>query len=569
MRPGALLVALALLDAPPAQTVRIDLIAADARGRVVDTLQPADFEVIDDGRAQTLEGARFIRPSAGAPRLLAVFLDEYHVSPAATLRVREAVERVVAGRLGPADLLVVMKPLDSVFGIRLSTDRDEALAAIRAFEGRRGDYEPRNVYERNFMAGAPARIEAARTQVVMSAMTALAVHCGSYPDQRKSLVVVSEGIGRVERGRGYEYLPTLETLTRAAQQSNVAVYAVNPGDALAPGSDGLAQLAADTAGQATAADVESGLGRALDDAAGYYLLTYRASRPEDGRFHPVDVRVRRPGTALRARKGYFAPSPDEALRRALAARANAPPVVAPPEPAPHASTLIRPWFGTSRGADGRTRVTFVWEPAARLTGERRRRVPARVHVTALASDDSVLFDGVVMPTGPAALDAADGGAPAARAVFEMAPGRLRTRMQILDAAQSVVDTDVRSIVVRDMKAGVLIGTPEVLRARNAREFRSLDSADAVPVSSREFSRTERLRIRFSASGPPGAPLAVSARLLSRMGPMRELPVGFSSTGLHEIDVPLAGLAAGEYLIELHASGAAGAATDVIDFRVTT
>jgi hypothetical protein len=61
-----------------------------------------------------------------------------------------------------------------------------------------------------------------------------------------------------------------------------------------------------------------------------------------------------------------------------------------------------------------------------------------------------------------------------------------------------------------------------------------------------------------------------------MGPMRELSVVAVSTGddggvmsVRELDVPLAGLAVGDYVIELSASSAAGEAKDVIDFRVTT
>jgi hypothetical protein len=145
-------------------------------------------------------------------------------------------------------------------------------------------------------------------------------------------------------------------------------------------------------------------------------------------------------------------------------------------------------------------------------------------------------------------------------------------MAIQDAAQQVLDSDVRSIVVRDMKTGVAIATPEVLRARNAREFRALDGETAVPVASREFSRTERLLVRFQAYGADDAKPIVTARLRSRMGgTLRELPVTAPTApgGASEIDVPLAGLAAGEYLIELVVTAPTGNAKDVIDFRVTT
>src|SRR5580765_2169307 len=152
----------------PTQTVRIDVIASDAKGRPLDTLKPADFELQDEGVARALDDVRLVQPSPDDARLIAVFLDEYHVSPGATDRVRAAVSRLLSEQVRPRDLLVVMKPLDSVFAIQPTTDRAASLAAIQSFEGRRGEYDARNAYEQNFMAGVPARIETARSQVALS-----------------------------------------------------------------------------------------------------------------------------------------------------------------------------------------------------------------------------------------------------------------------------------------------------------------------------------------------------------------------------------------------------------------
>jgi VWFA-related protein len=551
---------------PTPQVVRIDVIASDGRGRRLENLKPTDFEVRDGGIVQALESARFVRPTGDEGRVIAIFLDEYHVSADNTARVREAVATFIDTVLSPQDELVVMKPLDSLFAIRLTRDRETARANVGSFEGRSGDYTPRNTYERNFMAGTTARMEGARSQVALSAINALAVHLGNVPDRRKTLIVVSEGMGRGERRRGLEYLPTTETIVRSAQRANVAIYPVNPAERV-DDADTIRPLAGETAGEAIAADLDGGLRRALDDASGYYLLTYRAERLDDGRFYPVQVQVKRPNTNVRARSGYFAPSPDDTLRASLLAQINEPKPVVPLEPAPHVSPLIRAWFGTSRGEGGKTRVTFVWEPTARTTGERQRRLPARLSLTAIAPDNSVLYEGLVNPTAPG-LIAESVGTPS-KVVFDMAPGRLRLRMSIQDLAQQVIDSDIRSISIRDMRGNVMIGSPEVLRARNAREFRTLDTEHAVPAAAREFSRMERLLVRFRVYGPAGAPVSVSARLLSRMGPMRELPVTATDDGQQTLDLSLAGLAVGEYVVEVSASSSAGEAKDVVDFRVTT
>jgi hypothetical protein len=146
-------------------------------------------------------------------------------------------------------------------------------------------------------------------------------------------------------------------------------------------------------------------------------------------------------------------------------------------------------------------------------------------------------------------------------------------MRIEDAASNLLDSDVRDIAVRDLRRGVAIGTPEVFRARTAREFAALDAdPTAVPVSSREFSRTERLLIRVpaysSADGGRDRP-TVSAKLLNRSGQtMRVLEVQPAAGNMNRIDFPLAGLAIGEYLIEVAAKGRPGETKELIDFRIT-
>src|SRR5207249_11359138 len=139
-------------------------------------------------------------------------------------------------------------------------------------------------------------------------------------------------------------------------------------------------------------------------------------------------------------------------------------------------------------------------------------------------------------------------------------------------ATQAIDSDVREITVRDLRAAVALGTPEILRSRSARDYRALEKdPDATPVVSREFSRTERLMIRVAAYAPAGGPMAVSARLVSRGGQaMRDLETldGPTLPAVKQIDLPLAGLAAGEYLIEFAVKSPAGEVKDLLSFRVT-
>jgi hypothetical protein len=302
------------------------------------------------------------------------------------------------------------------------------------------------------------------------------------------------------------------------------------------------------------------------DASSYYLLTYRSARGADGMFHSVDVSVKTKGVRIRARKGFWAPTPDEIQRADFLARANEPRPVVPLPPARRTSPMIRPWFGMAKGANGNTRVTFVWEPAGAVPGDRRVRTPSRVEVKALGAGGTPVFEGTVRPTGAVSPDAAE--ASQARAVFEVPPGRIRLEMSIEDSAASRIDMDVRDLIVGDLRAPVAIGTAEVLRARTARDVRALEAnPDAVPVASREFSRSERLLVRVPVYAPTTP--EVSVRLLSQAGQsMRPVQASPLADGRIQIDIPLAGLVSGEYSLEIVAASPAGQAKDTLRFRVT-
>jgi VWFA-related protein len=589
--------------APRISVVRADVIVSDARRRPVENLTPADFAIVENGAPQTLDAVRFVKigrdpqsdfvavpirsaideqeqAARDGTRLVAILLDEYHVSAASTGRVRDALARFVDQDLGPRDLVAVLKPLDSLLTIRMTRDREQIRHAIDTFQGRLGEYEARTPFEQNFIAGAPARIEQVRAQVATSALNALVVHLGRLADGRKSIVMVSDGLTRSVRRRG-ESLPTIDAVIRSANRYNVSIYPMTPDAAdgsgePAPEAETLRALADGTDGHALVAggNADGEFQQIMDDASAYYLLTYRSTHVDDGNFREVQVHVKRPGVSVRARKGYWALWPDEAFVGELLRRGNEPaPSTLPPafDVPRRTSPLIRPWFGTSRGADGKVRVTFVWEPAGRVPGDRSRvGPPARVALKALGPDGTLVFDGIVMPAAVSELQARADPA-VARAVFDVSPGRLRLVMAIEDAGTQSIDSDAREIAIRDLKGPVALGTAEVLRIRTARDFRAVDAdPDAVPVASREFSRTERLIIRFPAYAPGGPPHA-SARLLGRSGAvLRDLPVGLPRTdgGLFQIDLPLAGFAPGEYSIEISASSPAGEAKDLLGFRVT-
>ncbi len=168
-------------------------------------------------------------------------------------------------------------------------------------------------------------------------------------------------------------------------------------------------------------DLAAGMKQIMRDASGYYLLGYTsAAAPTDGKFHTIDVRVKRPNVDVRARKGYFAYTAEDAARAAAPPKAGPPPAVANAlgaivEPA-RGGHAARFWTGTEQLADGKAKVTFVWEPLVQNEGPRATDVPSRVMLTATAADGSTVFRGRVAPP-----EAADPAAPAPATAPPTAP----------------------------------------------------------------------------------------------------------------------------------------------------
>jgi hypothetical protein len=238
---------------------------------------------------------------------------------------------------------------------------------------------------------------------------------------------------------------------------------------------------------------------------------------------------------------------------------------------------IRTWIGTAPADGGRSRVTFVWEPVPSTPGEPRRDPPTRVSLIAAGGEGRAYFRGKV-PSDEAAASADTSALQSGRSSaveFDATPGRMQLRLSVEGASGQMIDSDILDLDVPDYTAPqVSLTTPQVLRARNAIEVRQLNAnPGAVPVADREFRRTERLLIRFSASGPGTEVPETSVRLLNRAGQrMSDLPtqpVAGATGGRLQVDLPLAGLPAGEYIVEVKSAAGGSEAKQFVGFRVVS
>lgn len=558
----ALLAAVPLRAVP--EGVRISTMVTDRAGRPVMGLTLNDFELREDGVAQKLLSVDPRRPE---PRRIAILLDEFHVQPSDTARVRDAVTRFVDERLRTDDTVVVLKPLDSLTSIRLTDNRARLREAIAAFEGRQGQLEPRSKLEEETLGRAPALVEAGRAQVVLSGLRALTGQLGTAPG-RSAILLVSEGFAPQPRRLNSRGLPDLGIVERFANRYDVPVYAFDPrpaDDEADVASVMLGRLVSETGGTLSRGeDLAGNLARAGTEIDGGYVLTYMPAHGDDGRYHPVQVTLVGRQADARSRGGYIAPLSAD-VRRAMREATGGGPVL--PTRQLRRSPLIDVWSGVTRATATQGRVVVTWEPGRNAVGTSRSNA-ARVTLKATTREGTVLFEGMIAPMrvgGVADATATD------RAEFDAPAGRVQLDIAILGISGEKLDYDARDLEVPAMKGTTPLLLPAmVIATQSAREFREVTvNASAPPDPSRQFRRTERLVIRVPAY-VAGAPVHVTARLLNRLAqPMHDLQPLPDSGEVSQFDLPLAPLAPGDYYLQFTVPNPSGPPVEQrIAFRIT-
>ena len=360
-------------------------------------------------------------------RLFVIFLDDYHVRRGASLAVRGPLMSFLQD-LGPLDMVAVMYPLTPVGDVRFTRDHGALTRMIQQFDGRKFDYTPRNQYEDRYAMYPSTVVERIRNEVSFSGLRALVTHLGALREGRKSVIVVSEGYTNMLppqlreevagfRGTGpgagaaggFEDSAAEDTarffadadlqfeLRRvydAANRSNTSLYTLDPRGLgvfefgidervgfrtdqtfMRSTADTLRVLADQTDGRAIVnqADLEGGLRQVVRDTSFYYLVGYNSSEaPTDGKFHPIQVEVKRRGVQVRARTGYWALTAEETAGRWR----PPPPGRTPPSRRPSARSLSQ--RAVARRGPGSPRAGVrTARPGSPSSGSRCRRVRAR------------------------------------------------------------------------------------------------------------------------------------------------------------------------------------------------
>ncbi len=421
--------------------VVVDAVVTDRQGNFVRGLTKDDFTVLQDGKSQPISAFAVVdlqvqpaderrssqsvdpdvrtnaQPFEG--RVYLLVLDDINTDGVRSPYVKTAARRFIEQHFHDNDLMAVMYTGRSNLGQSFTNNRRLLLAVVDQFFGRKDQMAASMIRQSrsNQQGGGPApgtdgldrQFDAAST---LESIRYLAEWLGgTMPGRRKALILLSEGLagftydddntifGNNAMGRiGDEMRNTVA----AAAQANVSIFTIDPrgGGALLDeedtevrsGADSLRALAHETGGMALvhSNNFAMAFDRVVADSTSYYILAYMP--PVDkraGTFHTIDVKVNRPGTQVRARKGYASPKKTPAAQPAsgttpaeLRAALNSSVPV---------SGLAMTVFATPFKGDRRTASVLV---GAELRGrdlelprtDPNGRLPDQVEITYIAAD---------------------------------------------------------------------------------------------------------------------------------------------------------------------------------------
>jgi VWFA-related protein len=361
--------------------VEVDAAVTDAAGNPVAGLTAADFEVLEDGKPQKIAAFTPVdipiekaeRPLfAASPierdvqsnrqatgRVYLLVIDDLHIQPLGTARVKAAARGFIERYLGQNDLAAIVYTSGRAdAGQEFTNNKRLLLAAVdrlmggkmrsatldRLEEYRRQSGMPRIQQEAQRINDPNLMERGYRARNTLESIEKLAEFLAGVHGRRKALIFVSEGIDYdIHDPFTNADATTIIDATReaigAATRANVSIYGLDPRGLTAMGDEGievgafpddpaygipqtalfdelrlsqnsLRTLSDETGGFAIVNrnDFQGAFERVVRDNSTYYMLGYYPTNDRrDGRFRKIEVRVKRPGLQVRSRKGYVAP----------------------------------------------------------------------------------------------------------------------------------------------------------------------------------------------------------------------------------------------------------------------
>lgn len=589
--------------------VQIDVSVLDRDGNPVRGLTEQDFSLFENGKPQVIRGfvpielpapvrpaaawARDIGPDvvANPPemrRLVVILMDDgMTAADAGESELAVRIARAAIDQLGPADLAAVAF---TYLGRaqNFTADRRELHAAVESFVPRRSSAVE---------VGPPIACRLARGGCVVAALRNIGEFLNTAPPGRKVLIYIGSSPDLPVRPDAEDPISVATDMFRMLQRANVEINAFDAGGlrTFAPiaadrsvreaatrisldraGQDNLRSLADNTGGRAIVDTnaPDAAVAEIFRRNSAYYLLGFQSSDPKpDGRFRKIEVRVNRPDVEVRTRSGYYAARSSDLRKKTEPDPLEA--TLAHGLPAPdlpvqlHAAILPVP---------GRRESAVVVTAGLQQTSD-----VAAEHVSILiaAFDSAWKERGRQRQSFDLAARAANAGTFQydVHSRFVLRPGRYEIRVAVDSRGRR--GSVMKSVDVPDFRDHELALSSVFIDRRPAvvvQADATRDLLPIVPTSARAFAGGDKVSmfVRVSQGGKkPAADVTVTTRIVDARDSVRHEQRAVVSadrfaparTADHQVDLPLAQLEGGEYLLRVDAVAGARKSSRDARFRV--
>jgi VWFA-related protein len=310
----------------------------------------------------------------------------------------------------------------------------------------------------------------------------------------------------------------------------------------------------------------------VQDSSAYYLLGYRAPGRPDGKFRRITVRSTRPGTSVRARKGYHAArtSPAAAPSRGVLGDLLSSPVPVPGLTMRAASTVL-----PMDAAGGTVRFVVEIDPAGLRLVDQDGRSAGSIELAYAVVDEEGAIEAHATKTITLSLTESTRTALQARGLryaadVSLPAGRHHVRVAAREANGQVAGSIFWQVDVPDYSRRPLSMSPIVLASSRADQVPTVSDAAAAPAivpglltATRAFERDDTLSIGTVIHEREAAPDGVRVNLVitaddgsevyrtSGLQPGRD--TRGASTSVYFAQVPLADLSPGRFVLTVEGS----------------
>jgi VWFA-related protein len=623
--------------------VEIDAVVTDPQGKFVTDLTKDDFQVTEGGAAQAITAfsrvevpidradpplfrRAVVEPDVRSNRdafngrVLLIVMDDLQTDFRRTSRVQAAARQFIRRYVGANDMVAIVTTGGGTAAAQeFTSSQARLIAAVDKFMGQKSTRDTLDM----------ERVLKARN--TYETLRGVAEFLGPVHGRRKAILWFGEGveydIGDPSVRDSDVVRSAMQSVIAAANRANVTFYAIDPRgigagldeaieltplpdetnpmgpvlDGVRRAQDSLRSVAEGTGGFAAVNqnDLNNSFGRIIQENSSYYVLGYYPSADKrDGRFRNVDVKVRRPGLTVRARKGYLAPvskSASATPKNGFDAKIPAPIREALASPLPTRDVPLAVFAAPFAGVRPKASVAVTIEiDASRLPFAEKDGVfneDLEIHIMAI--DAAGKLQGGGRDAAPLHLRPANHEAVLKNGLritrrLELTPGRYQIHVAVRETNGGAIGTIRQDLDVPDFSKGSLqmsgialtaASTARTLTANPDPEFK--DVLPAPATTTRDFPRGDTLALFAEIYDNESArhKVAIKASVLAGDGQvvftagderstdeLQGKKGGFGYT----TKIPLAAIPPGRYLLRVEAQALVSKGASVareLEFRV--